>query len=297
MNLYRFIDTEKAVYPIRLLCRVLSVPESSYFDWDGGGRDRQRQRDDARDTLIEACREVHVESGETYGAPRVHGALVRCGHHVTARRVAETMRYGGLVGWPGHKTTVTTRRARLEAPFPDLVNRTFQPIAPNTLWYGDVTYIWVNDKFWYLATVIDGCTKELLGWAFADHMRTELVANALHNAVKRRGGHIPAGVIFHSDRGSQYTSHEYGLVCGLYKIRQSMGRRGVCYDNAAAESFFATIKRELVDRYRWTDPTVLNTCLFNWIETWYNRKRLHTSLGMCTPHETYLKHTKPRRVA
>ena len=130
----------------------------------------------------------------------------------------------------------------MQAPFPDLVQRNFLPPAPDTVWYGDVTYIWIKNKFWYLATVIDAATKELLGWAFEDHMRTDLVSAALHAAVHRRGGKIRKGVIFHSDRGAQYTSYEYGLVCRMYKIRQSMGRRGVCYDNAGAESFFSTIK-------------------------------------------------------
>lgn len=181
------------------------------------------------------------------------------------------MRSAGIQGLSGREhTTCTTKRDRMAAPFPDLVSRNFLPAFPDSLWYGDITYIWVNDRFWYLATVIDAATKQLIGWSFADHMRTELISDALHAAVRRRGGRIRPGVIFHSDRGSQYTSSEYAAVCKLYKIRQSMGRRGVCYDNAGAESFFATIKRELIDRYYWDDPTTLRLHLFKWIETWYN---------------------------
>jgi putative transposase len=138
--------------------------------------------------------------------------------------------------------------------------------------------------------VIDAASKQLIGWSFADHMRTELVTDALHAAVRRRGGRIAPGTIFHSDRGSVYTSLEYGAVCTVYQIRQSMGRRGVCYDNAGAESFFATIKRELIDRYYWDNPAVLRVHLFNWIETWYNQKRKHTSISMRSPNQAYAEH-------
>jgi len=288
---YAFIDTQKAFYPIRVLCQVLSVPPSSYYDWDRAGRDRAARRAAARAELVAEIEVIHTESDATFGSPRVHDALCKTGRTVTLRRVAEVMSAARIVGLTGREhSTTTTRRDRMTAPFPDLVQRNFLPAAPDTIWYGDVTYIWITDRFWYLATVIDAATKELLGWAFEDHMRTDLVTAALHAAVHRRQGNIPKGLIFHSDRGTQYTSYEYGLVCRTYKIRQSMGRRGVCYDNAAAESFFSTIKRELIDRYRWDDPKVLRVHLFNWIETWYNRRRTHTSIGMRTPHQAYRDH-------
>ena len=291
MSKYAFIDAQKANFPIRLLCRVFAVPESSYFDWDSTGRDRAAQRGADTAVLVEEIRKIHVDSEATFGSPRVHDALRKAGRTVTLRRVADVMAAAGIVGLTGREhCTRTTRRDRMQAPFPDLVQRNFLPAAPDLVWYGDVTYIWIADRFWYLATVIDAATKELLGWAFEDHMRTDLVSAALHAAVHRRGGSIPKGVIFHSDRGTQYTSYEYGLVCALYKIRQSMGRRGVCYDNAGAESFFSTIKRELVDRYFWNDPKLLRIHLFNWIETWYNRRRTHTSIGMRTPHQAYRDH-------
>ena len=284
---YQFIDTWKATYPIRVLCRVFAVPESSYYDWNRTGRSNCAFRNEADQKLLTHIRVFHDESADTYGSPRIHGALAKVGVHVSQRRVARLMRGAGIVGLTGReRSTVTTRRDRLEAPFPDLVARNFQPAFPNTVWYGDITYIWVENRFWYLATVIDACTKELLGWAFADHMRTELVSDALHAAVGRRGS-VPVGLIFHSDRGSQYTSTVYGVVCESYRIRQSMGRRGVCYDNAAAESFFSTLKRELVDRYRWKSAKQLRLGLFNWIETWYNRRRLHTTIGMRTPNEAF----------
>lgn len=288
MTKYTFIDTQKANFPIRALCAVLGVPESSYFDWNAGGRARHEARV-ARTAELEAqIRVVHAASDATYGSPRIHAVLVDAGVEVGLRRVAETMSDAGIVGVTGREhSTATTRRDRMAAPFPDLVGRNFTPATPNALWYGDVTYIWIVDKFWYLATVIDAATKELVGWSFADHMRTSLVTDALHAAVRRRGGMIPVGLIFHSDRGSTYTSDEYGQTCKMYGIRQSMGRRGVCYDNAAAESFFSTIKRELVNRYKWDDAESLRIHLFEWIETWYNRRRLHTSIGMRTPDQAY----------
>jgi putative transposase len=288
VNKYTFIDAQKANFPANALCRALSVPESSYYDWDATGRDRHGARVEAKADLVAKIRVVHTDSGDSYGSPRIHDGLRKQGVVVSLRRVAEVMADAGIVGLSGREhSTTTTRRDRLSAPFPDLVGRNFLPTRPDTLWYGDVTYIWITDRFWYLATVIDAATKELVGWSFADHMRVELVADALHNAVRRRGGRVRAGLIFHSDRGSQYTSNEYGVACKLYQIRQSMGRRGVCYDNAGAESFFATIKRELVDRYTWNNSDILRIHLFIWIETWYNSRRTHSSIGMRTPNQAY----------
>lgn len=288
MNQYQFIDAQKATYPIWALCRALSVPESSYYDWNATGRDRHTARVAATAELESEIRAIHQASDGTYGSPRVHDELRKQGRRVGLRRVAETMSAAGIVGLTGREhSTTTTRRDRLSAPFPDLVNQEFLAPAPDMVWYGDVTYIWITDRFWYLATVLDAGTKELLGWAFADHMRTELVTDALEAAIRRRGCRIPPGLIFHSDRGSQYTSVEYGRLCRANGIRQSMGRRGVCFDNAGAESFFATIKRELVDRYHWDNPEILRVHLFKWIETWYNRRRTHTSIGMRTPHQAY----------
>jgi transposase InsO family protein len=218
---YTFIDAQKADFAIRALCCVLGVAESSYFDWNAGGRARHEARMERKSELEAQIRVVHADSDRTYGSPRVHAALRDAGVEVGLRRVAETMADAGITGLSGREhSTATTRRDRMAAPFPDLFGRNFTPLTPNALWYGDVTYIWIVDKFWYLATVIDAATKELLGWSFADHMRTSLVTSALDAAVRRRGGSIPAGVIFHSDRGSTYTSDEYGAVCESYDIRQ-----------------------------------------------------------------------------
>jgi putative transposase len=283
VSLYRFIDIQKASFTIRALCRVLPVPESSYYDWDHHGRAIADARAGRDAELVATIREVHDASTGTYGSPRITDELRDDGIVVSQRRVAELMAANGITGLSGREhSTTTTRADRMAAPFPDLLQRDFQPPLPDVAWYGDVTYIWVAGQFWYLATVIDACTKQVLGWAFADHMRTELVGLALQRAVARRG-RIPAGVIFHTDRGSQYTSNDFSALCRSFKIRQSMGRRGTCYDNAAAESFFATIKRELVERYVWKCAGQLHNGLFSWIETWYNRQRRHSSIGYLTP--------------
>ena len=199
VNLYRFIDAHRAEYLLRQLCSALAVAPSAYHYWNSTGRaaDEQRSLEDAEFTRV--VRRVHADSDGTYGADRVHAQLLRDGWYSSVNTVARAMAKAGLRGISGReRSTTTTRRDRLAAPFPDLVNRQFLPSEPNTLWYGDITYIWVGDKFWYLATVLDAGMKEVLGWALADHMRVELVATALHRAVARRGK-IPAGLVFHSD--------------------------------------------------------------------------------------------------
>ena len=293
MSLYRFIDSWKASYGTRRLCRVLEVPESSYFGWHEQGRRIVSERARVEAVLVEQIRKFFAASDDTYGSPRIHADLVDAGVVVSERRVAMLMAAHGIVGLSGREhSMVTTRRDRMQAPFPDLVNHGFQPAVANTVWYGDITYIWVESRFWYLATVIDASSKMVIGWQLADHMRASLAIDALNAAIARRGGLIPTGVIFHSDRGSQYTSNDFQQACHMYGIRQSMGRRGVCFDNAGAESFFATIKRELVDRYTWKSVRQLELGVFAWIEVWYNRRRRHSSLGYRTPEhaETEQRH-------
>jgi transposase InsO family protein len=291
VTVYRFIDAQKAVFGVRSLCRVLSVPESSYFDWNHHGRRLSAEREERDRVVVAKIVEFHDASTGTYGSPRIFDDFVDAELHVSQRRIARLMAENGIVGVTGREhTTTTTRRDRMAAPFPDLVQREFLPAKPDTIWYGDITYVWVGAKFWYVATVIDACTKQIVGWSFDDHMRTELITDALHAAIRRRGGLIPAGLIFHSDRGSQYTSNEYGLLCRLYGIKQSMGRRGVCYDNAGAESFFSTLKRELVDRYVWKNADQLRNGLFSYIETWYNSRRRHSTLDGRTPIQVDTEH-------
>ena len=292
--IYQFIDTEKANYPIYLICNVLGIPKSSYYHWAAEGRQIEADRVAGEAELLDAIRAVHTWSNGTYGAVKIHDRLTKTGRLVSCRRVAEVMARHHVYGVSGREPGIrTTLRDANAAPFPDLVERRFQPCRPDVVWYGDITYLWVNGRFWFLATVIDAATKQVIGWAFADHMRTDLVSMALHAAIRRRGHRIRAGIIFHSDRGSQYTSTDFAKACALYKIRQSMGRTGVCWDNAAAESFFATLKRELIYRYKWNDPKILHQDLYWWIESWYNNQRAHTSLGLRTPNQAHHDHYHP----
>jgi putative transposase len=293
--IYRFIDTEKAYYPIRVLCRVLSVPESSYFRWDQCGRARADQHTRAEAALLAAIREAHAASGGTYGAAKVRRKLCDAGRRVSERRVAETMAKHGICGVSGRERTVrTTIKADTPAAFPDLVERRFLPCRPDVVWYSDITYIWIGGRFWFLAVIIDAATKQVVGWSLADHMRADLVCEAIHRAVRRRRHHIRAGIIFHSDRGAQYGAHEVRNVCALYKMRQSMGRTGICWDNAAAESFFATLKRELVYRHHWDTIREFHNDLYWWIETWYNNQRIHATIGYITPNQAHHNHYRPQ---
>jgi len=272
---YRFIDVQKATYPIRLLCRMLSVPESSYFDWHHTGRKRTAQRDADDAVVVEQISSAHQASDATYGAPRICAELRDGGVVVSKRRVAELMRKHGIQGLSGReRCTQTTRRSR-DCKIPDLVNRGFHPDQPDTVWYGDITYIWVENRFWYLATVIDACTKQVLGWSFDDNMETPLIQDALKAAVAKRAGPVK-GVIFHSDRASQYTSDEFARFCAGNGVTRSMGATGVCWDNAVAESFFGTLKRELANRRRWATRADARRDLIGWIEGWYNPHRLHS---------------------
>ena len=193
--IYRFIDTEKANYPIRILCRVLDVPESSYFDWSRQGRFAAAERAAADVVIVAEIRAVHAASDATCGAVKIHDRLRKQGRTVSCRRVAELMHEHSIYGVsgrePGIKTTVSSGGP---CPFPDLVERRFLPCRPDVVWYGDITYIWVNGRFWFLATVIDAATKQVIGWAFADHTRADLVCQALHAAVRRRDNRIPTGI-------------------------------------------------------------------------------------------------------
>ncbi len=269
-----------------MLLKFTGVPKSSYCYWDRHGRVRHEARQREEVGLVEVMEKIHADSGESYGSPRMVTELANRGHRISLRRCAEVMSRHQIQGTCGRKpnprTTVSTPGL---VPFPDLVNRNFHPEAPDTVYYGDITYVRVRDRFHYLATVLDAATKEVVGWALDDNMEAGLVKEALQAALAKR--HYPNGVIFHSDRGSQYSSKTFTDYCRANNVRQSMGRTGICFDNAGAESFFATLKRELVDRYVWDDQMILRFHVFEWIEDWYNKRRLHTTLGNIPPAQAY----------
>jgi len=276
---YRFIDAEKAAYPIALLCRALRVSRAGFYAW----RSRPPSCRSRADTgLTATIRGVHSASRATYRAPRVQAELgdahgVRCGR----KRVARLMRAAGLVGCHRRRRVRTTRRDPGTTPAPDLVQRAFAAGAPDQLWVADITYLPTWQGARYLAVVLDACTRRIVGWVMADHLRAELVVGALEMALWSR--QPAAGLIHHSDRGSQYSSLAFGQRCRRAGVVPSMGSASDCYDNALAESFFATLECELVQSARWRTHAEARTAIFDYLEAFYNPRRRHSALGYLSP--------------
>lgn len=273
-------DTDKP-WTVAEMCRTLEVSRSGYYNWVNREPGQRELTDRLLEVEIEAIWEC---SGRTYGVPRVTAWLRKQGFPVSAKRVARLMRRNGWAGETGRskvRTTVVDPGAKAAS---DHVKRDFNPIAPDVVWCGDITYLRTGQGWLYLATVIDLYSRRVIGWALAAHMRTGLIEDALKMAVATRGGQV-AGVIFHSDRGSQYTSTDFGILCAKHGVIQSMGATGVCWDNAAAESFFGTLKRELAHKRRWVTRADARRDVIRWIEGWFNPHRLHSTLGYNTPIE------------
>ena len=279
MSAYKLIDAERAGFPVSVLCSVLGVSRSGYYAWKERPPSRRSRQDAA---LTDKIREIHQRSRETYGSPRVHAELrsigVRCGR----KRVARLMRKEGLQGCiRGRRKSTTSRNKHAAVPAEDLLRRDFTATAPDRLWTADITYVNTEEGFLYLAFVPDVHSGRLVGWAMATHLRTELVVDALQMAIRRRK---PApGLIHHSDRGVQYTALSFGKRLQEVGIVPSMGRVGSALDNAIPESFVATLKAELVSRTRFPSRRVAKTVIFEYIEGFYNRRRIHSSLGYRSP--------------
>jgi transposase InsO family protein len=280
---YSFIAEEKAdpnsVWSVAEMCRVLGVSRSGFTDWETRPPS-QRDLDDRQ--LAAEIEAVWECSGRTYGVPRVHAWLARQGFNVGRKRVARLMAANGWSGESGRRRVRTTIPDRTATPASDLVARDFNPPAPDVTWCGDITYLRTGEGWLFLATVIDLYSRRVIGWSVAPHMRAELVVDALRMAVATRGGGVE-GVVFHSDRGSQYSAASFERLCAQLGIRQSMGATGVCWDNAAAESFFGTLKRELAHRQKWAIRADARRAVIRWIEGWFNARRLHSSLNYRTP--------------
>jgi putative transposase len=257
---------------------VLRVSPSGFYAWRERGPSARAQRDT---TLLASIQHFHQRSDGTYGAPRLWKDLrEEAGHRVGQKRVARLMRGANIVGVSRRRGVRTTRRGTVEAPAADLVQRHFTATAPNQLWVADITYVPTWAGFLYLAIVLDVFSRRIVGWAMATHLRTELVLDALQMAVTQRR---PQGVIHHSDQGCQYTALAFGHRCEALGVRPSRGTVGDAYDNAMAESFFATVECELIDRRCFRTQAEARLAIFRFIEGWYNTHRRHSALGQQSP--------------
>lgn len=267
----------QAKYRIATMARVLGVSPSGFHAW----RDRERSKRSRTDEELEVrIRAIHERSRGTYGAPRIHAELVADGVRVGRKRVARLMRKLRLEGISRRRVAKTTRRGEDMRPAPDLVDRHFEAQAPDRLWVADVTYVPTWAGFLYLAVVVDAFSRRIVGWSMANHLRTELVLEALNMALWQRR---PESVIHHSDQGCQYTSYAFGKRCREMGVRPSMGSVGDCYDNAMAESFFATLECELIDRSTFRTHAEARMAIFEFIEGWYNPHRRHSRLDYRSP--------------
>lgn len=272
------MKANQATFPIAGMARLLRVSRAGYYAW----LDRPASvRAEADAALLRQIRTVHVTSRQTYGAPRVHAELRARGERHGRKRIARLMRSSGLVG-ASHRRggPVTTRRDNSSRPAPDLVDRNFTAGGPNQLWVADITFIPTAAGFLYLAVVLDVWSRKVVGWSTANHLRTELVLDALDMAVGQRR---PRDVIHHADQGSQYTSLAFGKRCREAGVRPSMGSVGDAYDNALCKSFFATLDCELLVRRRFASHPEARMATFSFIEGWYNPARLHSALSYRSP--------------
>ena len=268
----------RAEYGVGRQCRVLGVSRSGYYAWSKRGPS-QRALEDQK--LSERIVAIHKRSRGTYGVPRIHAELVDDHEiHIGRERISRLMRAAGIVGVSRRRGTRTTLRAEDAQTIPDLVERDFSADGPDQLWVADITYVPTWAGFLYLAIVLDVWSRLIVGWSMRKHLRTELVVEALEMALHQRR---PEGVVHHSDQGCQYTSIAFGRRCRQAGIQPSTGSVGDCFDNAMAESFFASLECELIDRESWKRRTEARLAVFDYIEGWYNPHRRHSALGYLSP--------------
>lgn len=282
---YEFIDAQEYAYPVTKMCEWLEVSRSGFYEW----RTRPESATAARRALLRQILTVlFTRTRQVYGYRRLHAELLRSGIHASPELVRRLMREAGLEPCQPRPYRITTLPDAAATPVPDLVGRRFTADRPGQVLVGDITYIHTWSGFAYLATVIDCCTKMVVGWAIDTHMKTDLIIRAIEMAAARIT--LAPNAIFHSDRGSQYTSSDFRTRLAELGIRPSVGRTGVCWDNAMAESFFGALKNELV--YRTAFPTAghARRAIVEYIEVFYNRQRLHSALGYRTPWEAHNDH-------
>jgi transposase InsO family protein len=275
---FEFIDAQKALFPVEFMCEQLGVSRSGYYAW------KQRpecERDKADQALAEVVTQVHQESRGRYGSPRVHAELRARGQRVGRKRVARLMSQRGLVARKKRRFARTTDSRHNQPVAPNLLERDFSPGQPNSTWATDITYVGTRQGWLYLAVVMDLFSRRGVGWSMSQQIDRYLVLNALDMALQ--GRQPPRGLLHHSDRGSQYASTDYQQALATRGIQCSMSRKGNCWDNAVVESFFSSLKLELVYTTDFATREQARVALFDYIEVFYNRQRRHSSLGFMSP--------------
>jgi putative transposase len=281
------MDAEKA-FPIAFMCHMLQVSRPGFYAWRNRPPSTRARRDAELTAKITI---IHTAHRGRVGVRRIRDELARAGVVCSHKRVHRLMRAARLKGVHPRPYKHTTVPDPTHGSVPDLVGRHWQPPAPDRIWVGDVTYIKTWSGWAYLATVIDCYSRRVVGWAVSTRLRADLVVDALRMAIVSRNPH---DVIFHSDRGSQYTSQEFARFCRRHNVRRSVGRTGNCYDNAVAESFFATLKKELIHTHPWPSVDKLRAAVFEYIELYYNQRRRHSTIGYNTPAEHERTYTLTR---
>ncbi len=275
------MEAQKAYFPIALMCQVLSVSRSGFYAWKHRQPSRRSQENHMLTTQIQ---QVFQQSCKTYGSPRIHAELLARGFTVGRNRVAHLMRQIGLCARAKRRFRATTDSNHDWPVAINLLKRQFHTPEPDLAWCADITYIPTTGGWLYLAVILDLFSRRVIGWSMAAHLGTQLVLEALNAALGQRVP-APAGLLFHSDRGAQYASHSYQQALSQAGITSSMSRRGNCWDNAVVESFFSTLKTELVYRAPLMAPQEAKIAIAQWIEVFYNRQRRHSVLGFLTPSQ------------
>ena len=283
---YRAIQEHDRRYPIRLMCRALAVSAAGYYAW----RTRpESPRSGSARTMLSAIRVIHRESRETYGSPSIWDALVKQGHRVGKHRIARLMRAEGIRAKTVKQWRATTQSHHRFPVTTNTLNRQFAVAQPNRVWAGDLTYVWTTEGWLYLAVLLDLYSRRVIGWAMGARLTVELAEQALTMALANRKP--LAGLLHHSDRGSQYAATSYQRLLGEHNITPSMSRTGNCWDNACVESFFGTLKRELVYHRHYATRGEAIQDIFEYIEVFYNRLRRHSTLGYHSPAEFEVRTT------
>ena len=280
---YACIARYRGEFKVRLMCRVLRVSRAGFYASIKRSLSQHAMTDQM---LSEEILKAHRASRRTYGSPRVHRELKDQGIAVGEKRVARLMREAGIRAKQPRRFRVTTNSSHAHPLAPNVLNRQFSPESTdglNRVWVSDITYVWTNEGWLYLSAILDLCSRFVVGWSMQHTMERSLTLSALEMALARR--RPLAGVLHHSDRGVQYASADYRLMLEEHGMECSMSRKGDCWDNAVAESFFATLKRELIDGRKWRTQEEARVAIFEYIEVWYNRSRRHSSLGYVSPEE------------